>query len=1433
MRRNTTAAVAIATMVAAMLAAPAAPAGAALAPRGAAGGPPPPPRGGPAPDRPSPEPRMDPAVRAAAGVAPAPKAGKGRQRPGGPGGGGGVGYAEGPEARALRKGVGAAGGTVSDTHANRVRASVPAKALRKLAASEAVTELRRPEAPVPLEVVSEGAQPSGALAWHSSDRQGAGVKVGILDVGFGGLAEAQEAGEVPAATTVNNGLCGPTEDQQTHGTVMAEIVHDMAPQAQLYLACVTDSMDFDDAARWLDDQGVHVVNVSMAFPGTGRGSGKVESNQANWSPATVVGWLRGNGVVVVAAAGNEGDKHMTGTTVDPDGNGWMNVSGSAEVQSFNAQPGARVTMELRWDAWPLTNNDLELFVTRSVAKPTGPNDPNLVTSSIRPQKETTGGLSPVETATFDNTTGGAATYYVHVQRKDGAATDLRYDLTAYGNVVGLAYSNAAGSVAEPATSPYAIAVGAITVANATTGGAVEQNSSRGPTIDGRVKPDVVGYTNVTAYTGGSVLRRGTSVAAAHVSGAAALYKSANTTLDPAELEALLLDSSTRPGRDNDLGHGVVNVGAPRDPAPPTGGAFTPQAARRVLDTTTNVGGHPAPLQAGETVTVPISGLPSDATAVALNLTASSATAPTRLEVSADTGTGASALSAIPNATTSAMAIATLEPSQKVVRIRNVSGGVHVAADVLGYFSTTSSAATYTPARRPIRLAQPAATLDGGQANARAVPVRGVAGIPNGAVAAAVSVTITNASERTSLRLYASNWPANPTFGVRPGEAVTYDHILPIGDDGQIRIGNDSGSVRVTVDVVGWFAPGSGARYVPLRYSERVFSTASGTSTDRKAFGRGEQRLVRVTAGPRIPFDATGAALTLATPRAQARSQVALWADEYGWSGAPSISAEAVQSCAAAPGWAPGANSTITPLGPSGNIRVRNYDSTVDATVGIAGYFVGGQPADPPAAPAPVSRWTFDEGSGNTVADSVGGRHAAWQGGNGWSGGAAGTAGRFATTRHVATTAPAVRTDQSFTVSAWVHISSRGGAVLGQEGSVGSGFYLEYIGDRWSFSALSQDGTSPPAARALGLPTPPVNSWTHLTGVYDAPAHQLRLYVDGVLAGVANNVTLWNATGPFTIGAAKFNGQRVGMMTASIDDVRAYQSALTDNDVRQLFGSYGVPPTMQLPPYGAAPGWYGWNSPDGTTISAPAVTSSGPNKIDLIAKGSDNVLYHQVYDGAWRGWEPIGDGLASAPAVVSWGPGRIDLFARGHDNALWHRAYDGTWHGWQSLGGVIKHAPTVSSWAPGRLDVFVVGGDDALHHRTFEGQWYGWERLGGVLNATPAAVSWGPNRIDIFARGADNHLHHMAWENGWVPFHDLGGDLATGPAVTSWGPNRLDVFLAGADGAVHHTGWNGTWMPWTNFGARPASEPTAIARGVNRLDVFVRGPGNTLCHAYYG
>jgi hypothetical protein len=66
-------------------------------------------------------------------------------------------------------------------------------------------------------------------------------------------------------------------------------------------------------------------------------------------------------------------------------------------------------------------------------------------------------------------------------------------------------------------------------------------------------------------------------------------------------------------------------------------------------------------------------------------------------------------------------------------------------------------------------------------------------------------------------------------------------------------------------------------------------------------------------------------------------------------------------------------------------------------------------------------------------------------------------------------------------------------------------------------------------------------------VYDAAAHQLRLYVNGELAGTANGVTLWNAPGHFRIGQSTSGGAFGG----SIADVRVWDRALPAAEVLDM------------------------------------------------------------------------------------------------------------------------------------------------------------------------------------------------------------------------------------------------------------------------------------------
>lgn len=1138
-----------------------------------------------APAPPGPE-RMDAAVRLASGVDRTKAGAKGRVLPLTSDGRGRVEvYVTGSDVAAAREAVRAAGGEVSDQDGSRVRAAVPPANLRDLAGRTGVVEVRRPEAAVPLEITSEGVGPSGAQAWHSAGRQGAGAKVGILDVGFGRLAAAQAAGEVPAGVSVDNGRCDP-DVQSSHGTTMAEIVHDMAPAAQLFLACVTDAMSFDDAARGLAAQGVQVVNVSMGFPGTGRGNGTVDAGAGDWSPATVVAWLRGQGIVVVAAAGNEAEQHANATAVDSDGNGWLNLPGGSENQGFSVrESGAPITIELRWDAWPRTNTDYDVYVMDQLGLPSEHPEHTPVAVSTRPQQETPGGLDPVELVTIQNTQAGSA-YWIYLKVKNGAPLGTRLDLTIHGRAQGVSIHDPAGSIAEPASSPYAIAVGAITPAGAAAGGDVEPYSGRGPTIDGRVKPDVTGFTGVSTFTGGAARPdQGTSVAAAHVAGAAALYKSTRPALEPAELEALLLDSSTRPGRDNAFGAGVLNAGPIGDLAPPAGSAFTPLPTyRRLIDTRDPDSRHPAPLAAGETVTLPVPDLPADATAVMMDLAAVAPSIDTRLEVFPDTPSGVLAVGAARGRISTGLVTATLHPQTKTIRVRNASGSTHVVIDVVGWYSRDSSASTFVPKTSPYRLMDtrtwsiPSPRLDPGEE--QVLRVRGVAGVPDTATAVLVDVTGTDVTQATNLEVFSRTARGKVTLSAGRGETRQTLALAAIADDGTIRVRNGSGQAHAVVDLVGWYATGgAGARYVPLRYAQPIFDSRLGNQGPPLAFGSADTRPFQVEKQPRVPSTATAVVLGVTqTSRNLAEpTSASLWCAECGWSGHTNVSSTASDASDLPP---PGggvpisvtrtlAGLAVVPLGVSGALNVRNAvgDGSgniavegVHIVAGLTGYFVGGGSDGSSALPAPAGHWKLDEGSGLTAADSSGnGRPATLQGGVTWAGGHTGQGITLnGTSGHATTASSVLHTDRSFTVAAWVRLTRRGNyfTAVAQAGQQQSAFYLQYAPgiDTWRFVVPSGDTANPASYASADAPgQAALNEWTHLTGVYDATTHELRLYVNGRFVG-RGTATLWDATGAFTIGAARAAGSTANFFPGSMDDVRAYDRALAESEVRLLAGA---------------------------------------------------------------------------------------------------------------------------------------------------------------------------------------------------------------------------------------------------------------------------------------
>jgi hypothetical protein len=116
---------------------------------------------------------------------------------------------------------------------------------------------------------------------------------------------------------------------------------------------------------------------------------------------------------------------------------------------------------------------------------------------------------------------------------------------------------------------------------------------------------------------------------------------------------------------------------------------------------------------------------------------------------------------------------------------------------------------------------------------------------------------------------------------------------------------------------------------------------------------------------------------------------------------------------------------------------------------------------------------------------------------------------------------------------------------------------------------------------------------------------------------------------------------------------------------------------------------------------------------VVARTTDNSIAHIDYDytqGGWSPWSSLGGSFTSGPAVTTWGPGRLDVFARGTDNALWHIYFAGMWSAWSSLGSQLASDPGAVSWGPGRIDVFAGASGNTLLHRYYDlsgSGWSGW------------------------------------------------------------------------------------------------------------------------------
>ncbi|OLF14983.1 hypothetical protein BU204_24045 [Actinophytocola xanthii] len=209
-----------------------------------------------------------------------------------------------------------------------------------------------------------------------------------------------------------------------------------------------------------------------------------------------------------------------------------------------------------------------------------------------------------------------------------------------------------------------------------------------------------------------------------------------------------------------------------------------------------------------------------------------------------------------------------------------------------------------------------------------------------------------------------------------------------------------------------------------------------------------------------------------------------------------------------------------------------------------------------------AHWRFDDQPGTTARNEVvGGADGVLTGGaelvdNGGLGGAVHLDGQDDT---VVTGAPAVRTDQSYSVAAWVKAdrftTGRSMTAVSQDGTANSGFYLQYdlTQKKWAFVRLPASQTDPTGYVVAAPRTPVPGTWVHLTGVFDAPSRTMSFYVDGEPAGVlrTGEAAPWSAEGPLVVGRGMYRGQQVDHWPGSVDEVQTYTRALAPEEIRSI------------------------------------------------------------------------------------------------------------------------------------------------------------------------------------------------------------------------------------------------------------------------------------------
>jgi Tol biopolymer transport system component len=394
---------------------------------------------------------------------------------------------------------------------------------------------------------------------------------------------------------------------------------------------------------------------------------------------------------------------------------------------------------------------------------------------------------------------------------------------------------------------------------------------------------------------------------------------------------------------------------PSDVSPGEASTYVAVPPQRVMDTREGLSAPQRKLGRMEVLDLTVRGdlptrgngsvtVPSNATAVVLNVTVHQPTANTDLRIF-PTGTtpSASNLNAAPGRTVPNLVTVVVGAGDQI-SLRNTDGEAHVFADLAGYYLPGTEGAGFgalEPGRildtrregGPVGAAQHVdlrvvGDLPGvGTSSGRTIPV------PADATAVVLNVTGTEPTTVTDVRVYPTEKDGGPSgasnLNLVPRQTAPNLVTVAVGEGGKVRLWNSSGAVHLIADIAGYYSPSAPGRFVPVTPARFLDTRIGVGGAPIPVTEKGYVDLR--TAGARgVPAGATAAVLNLTATGVSAATHVSAF---------PAGTSAGVSNLNLTPGGTR-ANLAIVKTGQDGRVRLQNNSGQLHLIGDLAGYMIG-------------------------------------------------------------------------------------------------------------------------------------------------------------------------------------------------------------------------------------------------------------------------------------------------------------------------------------------------------------------------------------------------------------------------------------------------------------------------------------------------------------